>query len=253
MGLHRNRHADFIERTRRLVRIAAGHAAHGLRAAVDVDGLREIGAAEAVRIVGAITRERLALLALSANSPFWRGEPTGFASCRHLIFSAFPRSGLPPHFRDFSNPATELWVPIAFNEDDASISLNVLANDPGSAQIWSLDQNALNAPGSGITPSLLDQCATRIREQCGDDDACEEFEGGPFLVNLLDGCALTLPCHAQGEWPVGLMLWGPALADDRVLSLALAVEAALQPLRGGVSTAEQPQVLLLADVGGWCT
>jgi aspartyl-tRNA(Asn)/glutamyl-tRNA(Gln) amidotransferase subunit A len=55
----------------------------------------------------------------------------------------------------------------------------------------------------------------------------------PSLVNLLDGCALTLPCHAQGEWPVGLMLWGPALADDRVLSLALAVEAALQPLRGG--------------------
>jgi amidase/aspartyl-tRNA(Asn)/glutamyl-tRNA(Gln) amidotransferase subunit A len=47
------------------------------------------------------------------------------------------------------------------------------------------------------------------------------------LVNLLDGCALSLPCHARGDWPVGLMAWGPALGDDRVLSVSLALEAAL--------------------------
>jgi len=50
----------------------------------------------------------------------------------------------------------------------------------------------------------------------------------PSLVNLLDGCALSLPCQRQGDWPVGLMVWGPALADDRVLGVALAVERALQ-------------------------
>lgn len=33
---------------------------------------------------------------------------------------------------------------------------------------------ALSAPGSGIAPSVLDQCAAKIREQCGDDDACED-------------------------------------------------------------------------------
>jgi aspartyl-tRNA(Asn)/glutamyl-tRNA(Gln) amidotransferase subunit A len=49
----------------------------------------------------------------------------------------------------------------------------------------------------------------------------------PSLVNLLDGCALSLPCHRQGDWPVGLMAWGPALSDDRLLSIALALEAAL--------------------------
>ncbi len=53
----------------------------------------------------------------------------------------------------------------------------------------------------------------------------------PSLVNLLDGCALSLPCHRNGEWPVGLMVWGPALADDRVLGVALAVEAALAARR----------------------
>jgi aspartyl-tRNA(Asn)/glutamyl-tRNA(Gln) amidotransferase subunit A len=50
----------------------------------------------------------------------------------------------------------------------------------------------------------------------------------PSLINLLDGCALSLPCHREGDWPVGLMVWGPAMADDRVLSVSLAIQAALQ-------------------------
>ncbi len=46
-------------------------------------------------------------------------------------------------------------------------------------------------------------------------------------VNLLDGCAISLPCHSPGAWPVGLMVWQRALADDRVLAAALAIEATL--------------------------
>jgi len=53
----------------------------------------------------------------------------------------------------------------------------------------------------------------------------------PSIVNLLDGCALSLPCHAQGELPVGLMLWAAAMCDDAVLDAGLAVEAALAPIR----------------------
>ena len=49
----------------------------------------------------------------------------------------------------------------------------------------------------------------------------------PSVVNLLDGCALSLPCHAPGGWPVGLMIWQAALHDEQVLDAALAVEAAL--------------------------
>jgi carboxylate-amine ligase len=45
------------------------------------------------------------LLALSANSPFWRGDHTGLASSRAMIFSAFPRSGLPPRFSDYNDYA----------------------------------------------------------------------------------------------------------------------------------------------------
>jgi carboxylate-amine ligase len=36
------------------------------------------------------------LLALSANSPFWRADVTGLASSRMPIFRAFPRVGIPP-------------------------------------------------------------------------------------------------------------------------------------------------------------
>jgi len=50
----------------------------------------------------------------------------------------------------------------------------------------------------------------------------------PSMVNLLDGCALSLPCHRADELPVGLMVWSGALADDRVLSIGLGVAAALR-------------------------
>ena len=49
----------------------------------------------------------------------------------------------------------------------------------------------------------------------------------PSVVNMLDGCALSLPCHGPGSLPVGLMLWHGALRDDAVLDAGLAVEAAL--------------------------
>jgi amidase/aspartyl-tRNA(Asn)/glutamyl-tRNA(Gln) amidotransferase subunit A len=49
----------------------------------------------------------------------------------------------------------------------------------------------------------------------------------PSVVNMLDGCALSMPCHAPGSMPVGLMLWSTALQDDTLLDASLAVEAAL--------------------------
>jgi amidase/aspartyl-tRNA(Asn)/glutamyl-tRNA(Gln) amidotransferase subunit A len=49
----------------------------------------------------------------------------------------------------------------------------------------------------------------------------------PSAVNFLDGCALSLPCHGAGEWPVGLMVWHGALHDDAILDAGLAIEAAL--------------------------
>ena len=43
------------------------------------------------------------LLALSANSPFWRADVTGLASTRTPIFRAFPRVGIPPTYRNWED------------------------------------------------------------------------------------------------------------------------------------------------------
>ncbi len=47
-------------------------------------------------------------------------------------------------------------------------------------------------------------------------------------INMLDGCALSLPCHASDELPVGLMVWAGAMRDDPVLNIALQIEHLLQ-------------------------
>ena len=51
------------------------------------------------------------------------------------------------------------------------------------------------------------------------------------VVNMLDGCGISLPCHTPDQLPVGLMLWHAALHDDGVLDAALQVEAVLQAAR----------------------
>ena len=57
---------------------------------------------DAIRVLNGLRRNLPVLLALSANSPFWQGRDSGFASARTLIFQAFPRAGLPPLFADYA-------------------------------------------------------------------------------------------------------------------------------------------------------
>lgn len=62
-------------------------------------------------------------------------------------------------------------------------------------------------------------------------------------TNFLDGCAFSLPCHAPGELPVGLMLAAPGGCDAALATVALAVEAALNAVQNTVqsgSTAQAP-------------
>ncbi len=72
----------------------------GLHVHVAVDGPDK-----AIHVMSALLTHLSELLALSANSPFWRGEATGLASSRQMVFAAFPRSGPPPRFRDYAGYA----------------------------------------------------------------------------------------------------------------------------------------------------
>ncbi|MBB4263715.1 MULTISPECIES: amidase [unclassified Bradyrhizobium] len=48
------------------------------------------------------------------------------------------------------------------------------------------------------------------------------------LINMIDGCAISLPAHRQGDVPVGLMLAGAGGTDHRVFELAAGMEAVIR-------------------------
>jgi glutamate---cysteine ligase / carboxylate-amine ligase len=60
-------------------------------------------AEDALRLLNRLRKHIPVLLALSANSPFWQGRDTGFASVRTSIFGAFPRTGLPRSFVSYAD------------------------------------------------------------------------------------------------------------------------------------------------------
>jgi aspartyl-tRNA(Asn)/glutamyl-tRNA(Gln) amidotransferase subunit A len=48
------------------------------------------------------------------------------------------------------------------------------------------------------------------------------------LINMIDGCAISLPCHREGEVPVGLMLAAAGGSDRRIFELAAGMEAVIR-------------------------
>jgi aspartyl-tRNA(Asn)/glutamyl-tRNA(Gln) amidotransferase subunit A len=73
--------------------------------------------------------------------------------------------------------------------------------------------------------------APPIAPLVADDDAFFAVNArllrNPAVVNFLDGCAISMPCQRDGDWPVGLMVWGLGGADDTVLGVASSIELAL--------------------------
>jgi aspartyl-tRNA(Asn)/glutamyl-tRNA(Gln) amidotransferase subunit A len=48
------------------------------------------------------------------------------------------------------------------------------------------------------------------------------------LINMIDGCAISLPAHREGEVPVGLMLAASAGSDRRIFELATSIEGVIR-------------------------
>jgi glutamate---cysteine ligase / carboxylate-amine ligase len=93
----RDRYRNLVDQ---LQYVARRELIFGLHIHVAVDD-----AEKAIHVTSALLLHLSELLALSANSPFWRGEATGLASSRQMVFAAFPRSGPPPRFRDYADYA----------------------------------------------------------------------------------------------------------------------------------------------------
>jgi aspartyl-tRNA(Asn)/glutamyl-tRNA(Gln) amidotransferase subunit A len=54
----------------------------------------------------------------------------------------------------------------------------------------------------------------------------------PSVINYMNGCAWSLPCHETGELPVGLMVSGLAGQDAHLAHVALALENLINSLHG---------------------
>lgn len=63
---------------------------------------------KAVYIADCLRDQIPLLLALSTNSPLWRGAATGMMSTRTPIFRAFPRVGIPPIYGDWEGFASRV-------------------------------------------------------------------------------------------------------------------------------------------------
>jgi aspartyl-tRNA(Asn)/glutamyl-tRNA(Gln) amidotransferase subunit A len=83
--------------------------------------------------------------------------------------------------------------------------------------------DALVMPTSAITPPRIADLA--------DDKAFTKANllslRNCTLINMIDGCAISLPCHREGKAPVGLMLAASGGSDRRIFELAAAMEAVL--------------------------
>jgi aspartyl-tRNA(Asn)/glutamyl-tRNA(Gln) amidotransferase subunit A len=84
--------------------------------------------------------------------------------------------------------------------------------------------DALVLPTTANTPPRIADLA--------DDKAFNEANARALrnctLTNMIDGCAISLPCHRDGEVPVGLMLAGPGGADRRIFELAAGMEGVIR-------------------------
>jgi carboxylate-amine ligase len=93
----RDRYRNLVDQ---LQYVARRELIFGLHVHVAVDD-----AEKAIQVVNGLLVHLPQFLALSASSPFWRGEPTGLSSSRQMVFAAFPRSGPPPRFNDYADYA----------------------------------------------------------------------------------------------------------------------------------------------------
>jgi glutamate---cysteine ligase / carboxylate-amine ligase len=91
----RERYRDLVEALRF---VARQELIFGLHVHVGIDD-----ADKAIHVANGMRVHVPILLALSANSPFWRADATGLASTRMPIFRAFPRTGVGPHYEDWDD------------------------------------------------------------------------------------------------------------------------------------------------------
>jgi aspartyl-tRNA(Asn)/glutamyl-tRNA(Gln) amidotransferase subunit A len=93
--------------------------------------------------------------------------------------------------------------------------------------------SAITSPYDALVTPTVPVTAPRVADVEA-DDAYRRVNmlvlRNPSIVNFLDGCSVSIPCHRAGDAPVGLMLFGEHAADRRLLAIAAAIEKTVSPI-----------------------
>jgi carboxylate-amine ligase len=152
------------------------------------------------------------LLALSANSPFWQGRNTGFASARTPLFQAFPRVGIPRAFGSYAEyvAAVDLLIRCDAFDEPTFLWWDVRPQPRfGTVEIRIMD--AQTTVGETAALTALVQSIARLEVEQGflpfsQLDAPEVLDENRFLA-ARDGVAAELiDVEAERRTPVPELL-----------------------------------------------
>jgi carboxylate-amine ligase len=148
------------------------------------------------------------LVALAANSPFWRGDATGLVSTRVPIFRAFPRVGIPPRYEDFEDYSrrVKFMVDSGAIEDYTYLWYDVRPHPNfGTVEIRALDGQTRLEHTLGLAALIQ----AMVKELCEHYDSGEELSRYPYEMldenkflaarHGLDGEMVDLPKDERVE------------------------------------------------------
>jgi len=185
-----------------------------------------------------------ALLALSANSPYWQGRDTGLASARTPLFQAFPRVGIPRAFGSYGEyvRAIDLLLECGAFPDSTYLWWDVRPQPKlGTVEIRIMDAQSTLAATAALV--ALVQSLVRLELVEGHADAAlvhapEVLDENRFLA-ARDGVEASLVDPARGHAVALVDVAGEIVAacEPHARELGCAAELALFPSLVGESGA----------------
>jgi carboxylate-amine ligase len=134
----------------------------------------------AIRVCNGLRVHLPLLQALAANSPFWHGQDSGFASARSMVFRAFPRAIIPPAFARWEEYAelVRWWEDTADVPDYTYLWWDVRPSPRlGTVEVRAMDAQSRLASSTGIAAlvhALAAACADGYAELTPPTEALAE-------------------------------------------------------------------------------
>ncbi len=164
--------------------------------------------AAAVRALDGLRDDLPLLLALAANSPFWRGCDSGFAAMRSPIFAMFPRVGIPRRFGTYQRytAAVQRMLSSVAIRDPSFLWWDARLRPPlGTVEVRIMD--AQSRPADVGAMVALVQCLVRRHAEEGGEAATEAevLDENRFLA-ARDGMDAVFVDERRGRRPASDVL-----------------------------------------------